>query len=169
MVTHTKAQSTSYFPRLPIWICPSRSQSKCELIGQVAYTKARLKSVLPTEKKKKKESQVYKSCSEWWKNVILNFFAPRCHRRPSYQRWWLLRERPSNPGGGARCVDFPIQMMGGLFVCFSVCLHFLFVFLFVGKLATKFLLSAYLSVCLLSNKKVNSLKQEQRAMQWTRV
>ena len=29
-----------------------------ELIGQVAYTKARLKSVLPTEKKKKKESQV---------------------------------------------------------------------------------------------------------------
>ena len=29
-----------------------------ELIVQVAYTKARLKSVLPTEKKKKKESQV---------------------------------------------------------------------------------------------------------------
>ena len=27
MVTHTKAQSTSYFPRWPIWICPSRSQS----------------------------------------------------------------------------------------------------------------------------------------------
>ena len=26
---------------------------------QVAYTKARLKSVLPTEKKKKKESQVH--------------------------------------------------------------------------------------------------------------
>ena len=33
--------------------------SKCNIIGQVAYTKARLKSVLPTEKKKKKESQVY--------------------------------------------------------------------------------------------------------------
>ena len=40
---------------------------------QVAYTKARLKSVLPTEKKKKKESQVHNSgfsVSKYYKDLV---------------------------------------------------------------------------------------------------
>ena len=97
------------------------------------------------------------------KEIIL-FFAFRCLRRRWYQRWWLLRERTANPGGGARFVYFLLFLMGDFFVLifylliiclFSICL----LVCLLGDQLDSLLVSLFL---FFDCRKVNCLKEEQR-------
>ena len=94
---------------------------------------------------------------------IIWFYAFRCLRRRWYQRWWLLRERTVNPGGGARFVYFPL-LMGDLFVIFFYLLIIcLFSICFLVCLSGDQLYSLLVSLFLFFDcVKVNCLKEEQR-------
>ena len=120
-----------------------------ELVGQVAYTKARLKSVLPTEKKKKKESQVsiiyhiiYETDRERNHDCLFFIGSERNHmvlcfqvsQAPLIPEVVTIEGENSKPRRWSQVCLFSCLGMTGLFVCLFYLLPCLFVCWQVSKM-----------------------------------